>query len=447
MSTTLDLYDPAFPHGTVDGYRSGCRGSQCGALIACRDVYRRYQGDFSFRRLVDAGMTAAEIIARDDAERTAAIERDREANRAARRAQAADERARLGRQARRRTDHKPVRAPRAAHPSRPPVERKQRRTIAPEVARLHAQGMTDTAIAAALGKHPAYVGTIRRELGLEKVVRRQARPQETTRPNRRRDIRPEVSRLHADGMTDSAIADALGVTEQWAGTVRRGLKLPAHRQPRKTRPEVAPRRDIAPDVQRLYAEGLNDIEIGAAIGANANWVGIVRRRLSLPPQPARTAPHGTNACYARGCRQPECVEAHKTYHRDYVKRRRSEGAREYHGTAYGYQLGCRGSSCPSEISCTQAMLDADRARRRAAGIPPKDLVDAAPVQTHVRDLVHAGLSIVDIAHQAGLTFAIVRKVVHSQGATRGQVRQLLASRAAAILAVPIPTQEAVRKAS
>lgn len=37
---------------------------------------------------------------------------------------------------------------------------------------------------------------------------------------------------------------------------------------------------------------------------------------------AAVAPHGTNACYSRGCRRAECVEAHRLYMRDYMRNRR-----------------------------------------------------------------------------------------------------------------------------
>ncbi len=37
-----------FPHGTPDGHRAGCRTSACPAALPCRDVYRRYAGDYSF---------------------------------------------------------------------------------------------------------------------------------------------------------------------------------------------------------------------------------------------------------------------------------------------------------------------------------------------------------------------------------------------------------------
>ena len=125
-------------------------------------------------------------------------------------------------------------------------------------------------------------------------------------------------------------------------------------------------------------------------------MGTLRRRAGVAANRAprtrwdaeQLQPHGTNACYARGCRQPECIEAHKQYHRDYVKRRRAEGARAHHGTAYGYQLGCHDRTrCPATPSCADASLAAEAARRRAAGIPPKELIDATPAQAHIRDPV------------------------------------------------------------
>lgn len=38
---------------------------------------------------------------------------------------------------------------------------------------------------------------------------------------------------------------------------------------------------------------------------------------------AAAAPHGTNACYSRGCRRPECIEAHRAYMRGYMRDRRA----------------------------------------------------------------------------------------------------------------------------
>ena len=65
MSRTLDMLEDGFPHGTVAGYDRGCRGSHCPAVIACRDVRRRYLSDMDFRRLVDAGVPVQEIAAID----------------------------------------------------------------------------------------------------------------------------------------------------------------------------------------------------------------------------------------------------------------------------------------------------------------------------------------------------------------------------------------------
>lgn len=76
------LSDPTHPHGTSEGYRLGCRGSHCPAPITCREFHVRYQGDYTFRKQVDAGASAADIIAADQ-ERAA---QDAEAERKARRA-------------------------------------------------------------------------------------------------------------------------------------------------------------------------------------------------------------------------------------------------------------------------------------------------------------------------------------------------------------------------
>jgi hypothetical protein len=67
------LSDPDFPHGSTEGYSRGCKGANCPALIACRDVHFRYAGDYDFRRAVDGGMTPAEVVEREQAAAPSAL--------------------------------------------------------------------------------------------------------------------------------------------------------------------------------------------------------------------------------------------------------------------------------------------------------------------------------------------------------------------------------------
>jgi hypothetical protein len=50
------------------------------------------------------------------------------------------------------------------------------------------------------------------------------------------------------------------------------------------------------------------------------------------PEPDPEVKHplepGTRACYVRGCREPECVEANATYQREYMAKWRAAGVRE-----------------------------------------------------------------------------------------------------------------------
>jgi len=62
MTTATALFDPEFPHGTVQGFNDGCRGGQCPAAMECRTVHMRYSGDYSFRKRIDAGMSVSEIV-------------------------------------------------------------------------------------------------------------------------------------------------------------------------------------------------------------------------------------------------------------------------------------------------------------------------------------------------------------------------------------------------
>lgn len=431
MSRTGDMLAPDFPHGTVDGYRRGCRGSMCAAAIGCRDVYRRYQGDFSFRRLVDAGMTVAEIAAQDEAEREAAAQRDKEAARAQRRAEAAAARA-----AQAKTRKKAERR-----------ERAQRPTIAADVARLHAEGLNDRQIANTINANASYVGNVRRALGLAPIPRptRHA-PSE---PKIRHDRRADVARLHAQGLRDDAIATELGLTDAYVGNIRRHLGLPAHRIQRPRRPQPERRRvDRRPDVARLHSQGLTDKQIAEQIGVTHLEVGRLRRDLGLtahrPPAwrraPEQLRPHGTHASYARGCRCDDCKTANREYFREWKQKRRAHGVpAEHHGTPYGYQLGCRKrSECPADTSCTDAMLAEERRRRREAGIPEQaPRVAAEPVRAHVRALLDHGMSVHTVAHTAGVSLSGVKTLLYGRsGERKGEYPEHIeASKAARLLAI------------
>lgn len=65
--SAADLLEDGFPHGTVDGYRQGCRGSACpGELdfgLSCRRAKQLDAGDIRYGRLVRQGLTPAQIAA------------------------------------------------------------------------------------------------------------------------------------------------------------------------------------------------------------------------------------------------------------------------------------------------------------------------------------------------------------------------------------------------
>lgn len=91
--------------------------------------------------------------------------------------------------------------------------------------------------------------------------------------------REVLRKLHADDMTDRAMAEVLGVTKE---TVR------WHRNAMDLRPNVRPRSTV--DVARLrelHAQNLNDHEIAKAMHISRETVGYYRReRLNLPKNTA-----------------------------------------------------------------------------------------------------------------------------------------------------------------
>lgn len=433
MSHTLELLTNTEVHGTPDGYRAGCTGSaaSCPGEITCTDAFTRYNGDWSFRKRVNAGEHPAAIFREEEAQAAAVRARDIAAARADRKRDA--EKAREVEQRKRQKSTLATRK-RATKPPRP-----RRESIVDvhgdKIRALHSEGLNDPQIADTLGLPATTVHYVR-----SKVLHLPANARASATRRKAR-----VAALHAEGMTDQQIADILGTQRSVVWQVRTRLGLPvnsAERAPQE-------RRSVHDDrVRELHAQGLTDAQIGERAGISKAWAAELRRALGLHPNrrvkprpaPAPTRvlqPHGTNACWARGCRRPECVEAHREYHREYRNRRAAEGAEEYHGTAYGYQLGCRGRACAATPTCTEAMLEQERARRRAAGVPAKDLVDAAPVRAHVQDLHAAGMTYQQVAEAAGVPFTAVKSLMFSRGAGRPRVEQMLAERAAAILAVSV----------
>lgn len=262
--SAFDQLDDSFPHGSVEGHRAGCRGRICPAPMACSDVYQRYCGDYSFRRQIDAGVTAAEIFESEREEREGVAARDR----AAQRAEA--ERKRASRQ---------TRAPRERAAA--VVEKHA------AVARMHGLGMTDPQIASALGMSRPWVGKVRAELELPAVTR-PGMPTGKGRPVETR--KAEISALHEQGFTDVDIAERTGLSVVYVATLRRSMKLRANRK----------RREVVADV------------------------------VALPVAPETAV-------------DEEIV----------------------HGTARGYELGCRKrSECPAPLPCVDASLAAHRALRR-----------------------------------------------------------------------------------
>lgn len=483
--SAVDQLDDTFPHGTLEGYQRGCKGSQCAGLISCRDVYRRYAGDFAFKRAIDAGTPLEEIV-RQDQERLDGIrQRDRAAARQqaqessptppapapakapaakkARRPAAAPHRAPAARPARKprpaaatRIDHTaavltahdeqltdeaiaarlsiPISAvERIRRGAGRPPHRAPRPHVEPSwaaaVRQLHEDGATDPQIANALGVDVQAAGRYRRRLKLPVNRVRTAQPKTERAP--KVDHSPEITRLHGLQKTDAEMSNELGIPVARVGIVRRGLQLTANRPARAPKPAktMTPRVDHSDAITDLHSQRKTDSEIGAAIGLSKSRVGELRRGLELPANVVRKnrwegvalQPCGTNASYARGCRCPQCHEAHKAFTRTYIATRKAQGIEdEHHGTAYGYQLGCRDrETCPSDLTCTDAMLEEERRRRREAGIPEQaPRVPALPVRDHVRALIDSGMAVLTIAALADVSPSGLKTLMYGRSGTR-----------------------------
>jgi len=404
--STLDLLDDSFPHGTPDGYRRGCRTAACPAVLPCRIVYTRYIGDFAFARLINAGVPLTEILEQEATERAGIRQRDKAAAREARNAE--------------REASKPARKPRPVKQPRPPKVRDADlpRLLAeppaprqmPSVPLSLQKPHPDYAWLARARQHAASLSKERaakmlRELddyqsALEVHVDELARWR-TERARLREDLRYATERLKlattaADaGLTlNGAIATA--VQQTTAKHAAAEAAFDAHEARRPAAP-TKPRR------RRPRQAG----------------------RPSYEPHPRQLQPHGTNACRARGCDRPECIEAARVYHREWVAAQQKQPIPlEHHGTPYGYQLGCKDrETCPAEISCRDATLAEERRRAREAGILEQaPRVPAEPVREHVRQLMASGMTVLGIAAAADVSKTGVKILLYGRsGARKGEL--------------------------
>jgi len=228
-----------FPHGTVDGFRGGCRTSTCPAPLPCRDVYRRYQGDYGFRRLVDDGVTLEEILRRDAVEREGIEKRDRAANRTGRAtattAPAAPASAPVKPTA-------PASTAAEAAPARAPLEDWQRDAIAWRAKRtaLYATlRRAEQAVTAAIEARDRAEVAFDAHIAAGEPTAPVAAAAGNGRRRRRDEIEAGVRRLHADGKDDRQIGAALKITRAYVGMVRRDLGLASHIKPGSRRPKGA----------------------------------------------------------------------------------------------------------------------------------------------------------------------------------------------------------------
>jgi len=404
--STLDLLTDTFPHGTPDGYRLGCRTAACPAVLPCRAVHTRYCGDFTFAKLIDAGVPLPEILERDAAAKEGIRQRDKIAAREERRAAAHPKAAR-------------PRA-RAVAKTTPPraTTTPQRQTPPARPQRPHPGYKWLTQATEAIAQLPADLQPQRREdlAQYRRELDRHVGELEQWR-QRRAAARAQLTAAAATLKT-ATIASGTGLSV--GGVIENALNAATnqHRAATEALESIDQERPAAPTKPRTPRP----------------------RRTPHVTQPRQLQPHGTNACRARGCDRPECIEAGREYHRRWMRQRRAEGIPiEHHGTAYGYQLGCKDrETCPAEISCADASLAEERRRRREAGITEQAArVPAEPVREHVRQLMAGGMTVLGIAEKAGVSKTGVKILLYGRsGARKGELpREIEESKAQRILAL------------
>ena len=411
--STLDLLDDSFPHGTPDGYRKGCRTAACPALIPCRTVHTRYAGDYTFKRRLDSGMPHAEILELDRTDRALTRQRDRAA---ATTPSAAPTAARSPKKPRGR---KAPPAMRPQKPAAPPVTKTpaaEPRATAPRAVKRTHPGYTWLSHARAVlaELEPARLEQRRQDLDdYEAALNRHVADIDRWRSDRSA-LRRELAAA-AEALNAATTATQAGLSI--GGTIERALHA----------------------AEQRHQAVLDELAASSASRPAAPAKPRAPRR-ARPAAPRQLQPHGTNACRARGCDRPECIEAARVYHREWMERRRTKQIpTEHHGTAYGYQLGCKErETCPAEISCADASLAEERRRRREAGIPEQaPRVPADPVRQHVRRLMDSGMGVLRIAEEADVSKTGVKILLYGRsGARKGELpREIEAVKAQRLLAL------------
>ncbi|MBS0476339.1 MAG: hypothetical protein JSR28_14495 [Proteobacteria bacterium] len=425
--STLDLLDDRFPHGTPDGYRHGCRTAACPALIPCRTVHTRYVGDYSFAKLIDAGTPLAEILERDEAARAESRQRDKIAAREERRAAVEATRPRRPKptpkpKPARASAPKPPRMPKAA-PAPAPTARPRPSTPRP---RTHPGYQWLDKARSDAEKLPAELASAFSEAldGYEADLDRHVDELEQWRKDHR-ELRGQL-RAATETLKTATIAAGTGLSV--GGVIERALQ------------EATLRHQSAVDALADHDR--------PSPPARPRTPRLRTARAARTSQPRQLQPHGTNACRARGCDRPECIEAGREYHRQWMANRKAQSIPlEHHGTAYGYQLGCKDRDrCPAEISCADASLAEERRRRREAGIAPQaPRVPAEPIRQHVRQLMASGMTVLEIADQAQVSKTGVKILLYGRsGARKGELpREIEAEKARRLLALQ-PTTAATK---
>lgn len=76
------ITDLAYPHGTVEGFQNGCTTNHCPSDVTCKTYHTRINGDYAFRRQIESGMTAIEIVTLEHKQAQEAAHAAQEARRA-----------------------------------------------------------------------------------------------------------------------------------------------------------------------------------------------------------------------------------------------------------------------------------------------------------------------------------------------------------------------------
>jgi hypothetical protein len=176
---------------------------------------------------------------------------------------------------------------RRGHSSHAGMTEAEHERIRNAIADMHADGLTDTAMGETLGLSTVAVRKRRERLGLPlNKVSGKARYEDRVYGHESKRLNQRIVELHGDGLDDRQIAAELDKPHNGIKRRRIALGLPSHHP--SGHPVNEQKRDL---LQSLVDEGLTDAQIAKRIGERRELIARDRHKYGIPCNPASPSSH------------------------------------------------------------------------------------------------------------------------------------------------------------